>query len=150
MGKPDLHGGIMAFDAATGTLQWSFSAGPYTGPNNWAKGDTEGLRDRLVHDPFHPICLPAHWSAANIDGAGFVYAARSDGFIYGVHGPSSAGPGPVALGAATSLAELAFASTPGLEVREFDADGASLHGAFAFAPGRMAVATCDTLYMFSA
>jgi len=147
MGAQHLHGSIMAFDAATGTPQWHFNAKAYDGPFSMAKGDIEGYGERSRFNKGHEICLPAHWSSANIDGNGFVYAARSDGFVYGVRGPAAAAPLTSA-----ALAQLRpdFESTPGLEVRVFDGQGASLHGAFAFAPGRMAVATCDTLYMFKA
>jgi len=151
MGGSNLHGSIMTFDAATGAPQWRFNAKAYTGPLGAAKGDMEGALERMLFDPFHVACIPAHWSAANIDGDGFVYAARSDGLIYGVRGPTIVGP-PAEFEKATTVASLgpAFASTPGLEVRTFNVDGASLHGAFGFAPGRVGVATCDTLYVFRA
>jgi len=147
MGSPNLHGSIMTFNATTGTPQWRFNAQAYTGPSFMAKGDVEGFSDRHRFDPGHEICLPAHWSAANIAGDGTVYAGRSDGFIYAVHGPTAPMPS-----SESSLGELGvdFESTPGLEVQSWNADGASLHGAFAFAPGIMAFATCDTLYVFRA
>mmetsp|Transcript_10834 Transcript_10834/g.34399 ORF Transcript_10834/g.34399 Transcript_10834/m.34399 type:complete len:490 (+) Transcript_10834:60-1529(+) len=146
-----LHGSIMAFDAATGAPQWRFNTKPYTGFMNMARGDLEGFAMRAKYDHGHEICLPAHWSSANIDGQGFVYAARSDGFVYGVRGLAAhAASEPPTTAAALANLRPDFESTPGLEVRVFDGQGASLHGAFAFAPGRMAVATCDTLYMFKA
>mmetsp|Transcript_4137 Transcript_4137/g.12094 ORF Transcript_4137/g.12094 Transcript_4137/m.12094 type:complete len:476 (-) Transcript_4137:68-1495(-) len=143
MGQPNLHGSIMAFDATTGALEWRFNTKPYTGPFNMARGDVEGYQDRNEYDKDHAICLPAHWSAANIAGDGTVLAARSDGYVYAVRGPALPGP-------AASLAEVGadFESTPGTTARLWDAKGASLHGAFAFAPGTMAVQTCDTLYVF--
>mmetsp|Transcript_17358 Transcript_17358/g.55551 ORF Transcript_17358/g.55551 Transcript_17358/m.55551 type:complete len:485 (+) Transcript_17358:105-1559(+) len=150
MGQPNLHGSVVALDAETGALLWRFNTRPWSGLFNMARGDIEGMAERSAFDGSHTICLPAHWSSANIDGDGFVYAARSDGRIYGVRGPAE----PAAPGAteAASLVEDGkdFESTQGLEVRVFDAQGASLHGAFAFAEGVVAVSTCDTLYMFKA
>jgi len=149
MGRPNLHGSIMAFDTATGKPQWRFNTEAYTGPfpHFWAKGDTEGLEERQKFDSPHAICLPAHWSSANIDGNGFVYAGRSDGYIYGVRAPVDL-PTEDSVSYATIGAD--FASTPGLEVNVWNADGAPLHGAFAFAPGTVAFATCDTLHVFNA
>mmetsp|Transcript_10824 Transcript_10824/g.34347 ORF Transcript_10824/g.34347 Transcript_10824/m.34347 type:complete len:488 (+) Transcript_10824:99-1562(+) len=151
MGSPNLHGSIMAFNAATGAPQWRFNTKPYTGFMNMARGDLEGFAMRAKYDHGHEICLPAHWSSANIDGQGFVYAARSDGFVYGVRGLAAhAASEPPTTAAALANLRPDFESTPGIEVRVFDAQGASLHGAFAFAPGLVAVSTCDTLWVFRA
>lgn len=149
MGSPRLHGSIMAFDAATGAPQWRFNAPPWYGKMNMAKGDLEGMNERRKFNAEHLICLPAHWSSANIAGDGTVFAGRSDGRIYAVApSPASAAVSLASSSSSTSELTADFASTPGLEVQTWDADGAPLHGAFAFAPGVMAFASCDTLYVF--
>jgi len=143
MGQPGLHGSIMAFDAATGAPQWRFNAAAYNGAMNMARGDLAGLGNRSWFNAHHKTCMPPHWSSANIAGDGTVLAGRADGVLYAVKGPSTPQ-------AAVSLADLGadFLSTPGMDVRTWDAQAAAQHGAFGFAPGLMAFATCDTLYVF--
>lgn len=146
MGNKHLHGSIMLFDAATGASKWRWNGEPFE--DVMARGDIKGLPLRLVTQTEHAICLPAHWSSANIDGNGAVVAGRSDGFIYAVQGPPN-----LPQGGATSLAattSVDFASTAGVRVRSWDAKAGFTHGAFAFAPGMVAVSSCDTLYVFRA
>ena len=54
---------------------------PYDDPNGMAAGDLEGMATRMA-EGVQGICLPAHWSAAMIDGGGTVLAGRSDGKLY--------------------------------------------------------------------
>lgn len=144
MGMPELHGSIMTFDAATGAPQWRFNAHPFNTAFKQAVGDVEGYQERRKYNGDHAICLPAHWSSANIAGDGSVYAARADGYLYGVKGPSNES----ALDARPVGLDKDFTSTPGVEVRVHKLGSAVLHGAFAFAPGTFAIATCDSLYVY--
>eukprot|EP00416_Gambierdiscus_australes_P024046 CAMPEP_0171074286 /NCGR_PEP_ID=MMETSP0766_2-20121228/12039_1 /TAXON_ID=439317 /ORGANISM="Gambierdiscus australes, Strain CAWD 149" /LENGTH=491 /DNA_ID=CAMNT_0011531057 /DNA_START=24 /DNA_END=1499 /DNA_ORIENTATION=+ len=151
MGQRLLHGSVMAFSAATGKPQWWYQAPVYHAPpgiyNGMARGDNEGVSERSKYNPAHSICLPAHWSAANVAGDGTVYAARCDGFLYAVRGTNSLGGSVWNADNASSLSTN-FATSPGVLAEVYDAGSASLHGAFAFAPGTMVVSTCDTLHMF--
>uniref|UniRef100_A0A7S1WX76 Uncharacterized protein n=2 Tax=Alexandrium catenella TaxID=2925 RepID=A0A7S1WX76_ALECA len=149
MGSPNLRGSIMAFDVESGALRWAYNTRPFNNPPSYmAKGDTEGYVGRSIHmGKQHNICLPAHWGSANIDGEGYVYAGRCDGYVYAVRAPKDFAA-PMERNVSRLLNN--FTSTPGLSVRSWNADGPSLHGAFAFAPGRVAFATCDTLYAFNA
>merc|ERR550525_1505458 len=72
MGTPTMHGGIMAFDAATGMPQWQYQAPVYNSPPFVlpvlaAYGDYQGIVTRTVLGA-QPICLPAHWSCPTITG----------------------------------------------------------------------------------
>jgi len=147
MGAQTMHGGVMAFDAATGEPQWQYQAPVYRAPFNMAKGDAEGFADRSKFDPSHGICLPAHWSAPTIAGDGKVYIGRSDGFLYTVRGPSNL-DGAIAFARTNLDSDIDFKTTEGVKVETFDGDGASLHGAMAIAPHMAAFSTCDTLYVF--
>jgi outer membrane protein assembly factor BamB len=153
MGTPVMHGGVMAFDAVSGALQWKWQAAPYQHTGNMAMGDLEGAEERAMYDPRHPICLPAHWSAPLIMEDGAVVAGRSDGVLYKLRGPV----GPLAqlwtgIESVTDPSWLStdFTTTLGVAVEDFfNAQGASLHGSLAAAPGLFAYATCtDTLYVF--
>lgn len=141
MGSPNMHGSMLALDAATGGLQWAYQTEPYDHVGHMAVGDLEGMGMRKVFDPRHVICLPAHWSAPSIAGDGTVYVGRSDGKLYAVRGPQ--------VSSSTSKAQWQlgndFKTTPGVEASIVDMGGSSLHGAIAFAPGMMAFSSCDTL-----
>eukprot|EP00440_Ansanella_granifera_P004553 gb/GFBE01004936.1/.p1 GENE.gb/GFBE01004936.1/~~gb/GFBE01004936.1/.p1 ORF type:complete len:485 (+),score=108.58 gb/GFBE01004936.1/:1-1455(+) len=141
MGQPNLHGGVMALDAESGELLWQYQNEPWHGPQ--AKGDIEGALERAAVG-VQTICLPAHWSAATISADGVVFGARSDGRLYAVRGPANTAP----LGQDPASLPVDFATTPGVEAEIFDAGGASLHGATAWAPGQLAVGTCDSLFVF--
>jgi len=145
MGSPVMHGGIMAFDAGSGSLQWKWQAPPFAHLGNMAVGDLEGYFERKIYDPRHPICLPAHWSAPLIMGDGAVLAGRSDGVLYKLRAPPQH-----EADLDTSRLPVVFETSPGVTVEDkFDAQGASLHGALAAAPGMLAFATCtDSLFVF--
>jgi outer membrane protein assembly factor BamB len=155
MGSSVLHGGMMAFDATSGRLQWKWQAEPYSHVlpfMEWmgtqAMGDLEGMHQRSFLDPNHPICLPAHWSAPMIMGDGSVLAGRSDGVLYKLRGPSD--KRLLELSVDTASLPTAFKTSPGVILEDsFNAEGASLHGAFAVAPGILAYSTCtDRLFVF--
>jgi outer membrane protein assembly factor BamB len=153
MGTDTMHGGVMAFDAVSGALQWKWQAPVYQHVGNMAMGDVEGQPERLIFDPRHSICLPAHWSAPLITDDGAVLVGRSDGVLYKIRGPV----GPLAqlwtgIDSLTDLSWLTtdFVTTLGVTVEDqFNSQGSALHGALASAPGLFAYATCtDTLYVF--
>mmetsp|Transcript_72471 Transcript_72471/g.167887 ORF Transcript_72471/g.167887 Transcript_72471/m.167887 type:complete len:471 (+) Transcript_72471:78-1490(+) len=140
-GAPVMHGSLMALDAATGDELWRFQAPPFSNIEGLARGDVEGYDVRAASkDPYVlPICAPAHWGAPIITGDGTVYAIRMDGLLYAVRAPT------VSEAPATGID---FHSSSGVEVETFDALGCALHGSFAFAPGTMALQTCDSLWVF--
>ncbi|OLP92606.1 hypothetical protein AK812_SmicGene25576 [Symbiodinium microadriaticum] len=80
VGQPDLDASILALNAETGEDIWNVVLTGYTGPAPFfqAAGDTEGILPRLI-DGIQPLCLPAHFSAPNIDKNGVVYVGRCDG-----------------------------------------------------------------------
>lgn len=146
MGALVHHGSILAFDAGTGAPRWQYAAPPYSSNYSMAMGDLRGYQERSVFDPKHAICQPAHWSAPTITGDGAVLAGRCDGKLYQVRGPA---PGPVGAAPALEPAASGELASSGVSVDTFDAEGASLHGAMALAPGLFAFAACtDTLYVF--
>mmetsp|Transcript_89809 Transcript_89809/g.199545 ORF Transcript_89809/g.199545 Transcript_89809/m.199545 type:complete len:486 (+) Transcript_89809:44-1501(+) len=155
MGTRTMHGGIMAFDAFTGMPQWQFQAPvyhspPFVDPVMAAYGDYQGVTERAAAG-VQPICLPAHWSCPTITGDGAVLAGRSDGNLYAIRGPAARTDGRLpnlAHVRSTALLGIDYATSDGVEAEIFEAKGASLHGASAFAPGMMAFSTCDTLYVF--
>lgn len=138
MGKENLHGEILALDAATGATLWSHPVTPYSGPEGQAAGDFEGFETR-AKDNLQPICLPAHWSAPIIDGNGMVVVGRSDGKMYKVYGPQSSFKGTLSSNMSVSNGTVAEVVPMG---------SAFLHGALAAAPGMFAISSCDTLYVF--
>merc|ERR1719265_1313203 len=127
-----MHGGIMAFEAATGKPQWLFQGKLWHGI--MARNDFKGV-----------ACLPAHWSAPVITANGKVLAERVDGFLYSVQDTLQGHREPMDL---AELKDMDYNTTPGVTVEVFDADRSSLHGALAFAPGTMAFTTCDSLFVF--
>lgn len=137
-------GGIMAFDAASGELQFKWQA-PVIGRDD-VVGDAEGLATRLVTDPLHIFCLPPQWSAPTMAADGAVYIGRADGFLYVLRAPArSQFEAP---GVATERLPINFDSTPGVDVERFDLGAGFTHGGTAWAPGMMAIATCDTLFVY--
>jgi len=151
MGSPQMHGGIMAFDASTGAPQWAYQAPVHHAPLGVlpllaAYGDNQGILQRNGG-----ICLPAHWSCPTISGDGRVFAGRSDGKLYIIQGPSAGNDGrlPRLIHTNSTLSlGIDYITSAGVQADFSEAKGASLHGAAAFAQGTMAFATCDTLYVF--
>lgn len=142
VGQPDLDASILALNAETGEDIWNVVLTGYTGPAPFfqAAGDTEGILPRLI-DGIQPLCLPAHFSAPNIDRNGVVYVGRCDGNLYVIYGPQSVvrdvQPGMLVDNASGMVGEM------------FNLGSAPLHGAMGFAPGMFAYSTCDTLHVFN-
>ena len=154
MGTPTMHGGIMAFQASTGMPRWQYQAPVYHSPPGVvpllaAYGDYQGVLSRMAHH-VQGICLPAHWSCPTISGDGTIFAGRSDGKLYMVNGPSADDLSKLPQINSTLPLGIDYPTSNGVTASVFDARGASLHGAAAFAPGMMAFGTCDSLYVFKA
>eukprot|EP00747_Dinoflagellata_sp_TGD_P141010 gnl/TRDRNA2_/TRDRNA2_176078_c0_seq1.p1 gnl/TRDRNA2_/TRDRNA2_176078_c0~~gnl/TRDRNA2_/TRDRNA2_176078_c0_seq1.p1 ORF type:complete len:536 (-),score=62.50 gnl/TRDRNA2_/TRDRNA2_176078_c0_seq1:76-1683(-) len=130
---PDLRASIMAFDTQKGELQWSHDVKEYGGIAS--AGDEEGLLDRLAataangqdgingHQFVAPFCLPAHWSSPTISGDGTVYVGRVNGDLY--------------------------AYNPKTGEQRYHTGTGPLHSGVTFAPGMMAYADCDSLYVWN-
>ena len=126
LGHPLIPASIVSLDAASGDKQWELPIKPYGRES--AIGDEEGVLIRLKYDRRRPVCAPPQWSAPVISGDGVVHIGRADGHLYAISPPSSTNSLP--------------------NVRKFDAGSAFLHPGTAWAPGLMAVTTCDTLHVF--
>jgi len=120
-GLPDRTAAIRAFDAHTGVPQWSTELPPYG--RLAARGDEEGYleRQQLKH---RNQCLPAQFGAPTISADGTIYVGRADGLLYAVE----SGTG---------------------RFRTFDAKAGFLHPGTSWAPGMMAVTTCDGLFVWN-
>mmetsp|Transcript_117215 Transcript_117215/g.364991 ORF Transcript_117215/g.364991 Transcript_117215/m.364991 type:complete len:499 (+) Transcript_117215:75-1571(+) len=123
-----VHTEVIAFDTATGETRWSFRT------PDWqrfaAKGDEEGFLPRVLSGA-SPICLPTTWGTATLSGDGTLYVGHVSGLLY-------------ALGDFNGDGRI----DPEKEVSTFDMDAAPLPNSPAFAPGMMAVASCDTMFVF--
>jgi len=112
---------INAYDTRTGEPRWSTELPPYG--RLAARGDEEGflVRRSLGH---RDQCLPAQFGAPTISADGTIYVGRADGFLY-------------AVGSGTG------------KFSTFDAEAGFLHPGTSWAPGMMAVTTCDGLYVWN-
>lgn len=120
--------GVLAFDAATGEQLWRFEAPPWFGP---AAGDAEGeaIRRSLKH---RHACVPASWSSPTFAADGTVYVGHESGLLYALR--DADGDGVVG---------------GNEEVSSFDTRAGFLHSGTSFAPGMMAIASCDSLFVFN-
>jgi len=119
---------IIAFDTKTGATRWNYRT------PDWqrlaAKGDEEGYLERASHQR-SPICLPTTWGTPTMSGDDTVYVGHVSGILYAVKDHN--GDDYI---------------DPETEVSSFDMDAAPLPNNPAWAPGMMAVASCDTLFVF--
>jgi len=122
-GIPDKRATVMAFDAKTGEPSWSKDLPPYG--RMAAAGDEEGYLERqgLHH---RDQCLPAQFGAPTISGDGTFYVGRADGNLYAVR-PDGNG---------------------GAVVSTFQTGAGFLHPGTSWAPGMMAVTSCDGLFVW--
>jgi len=116
---------VLSLDAATGRVLWRYEAEPYD--RRAPMGDEEGFLERMRLTPARSICLPAMWGSPTIAGDGTVYVGRSDGRLYAVRGDAASGRA---------------------EATTFFTGAGALHPGAALAPGLMAFATCDSLFVF--
>jgi len=115
---------VLAYDAESGELQWHWK-GPVNDRPPWA-GDLDGLRVRLMSGMKRQMCAPNTWGAPTIDASGRVFVGNQNGRFYGIQD----------LGGGR------------LEVDAFDAHSAFSSPGASFAPGLLAVASCDQLLVF--
>lgn len=118
---------IHTFDAETGQPQWVW-AGPEN-PNPYCAGDWEAWPTRKLLG-IRSACLPMSWSAPTIDAVGAIFVGNQDGQFYRIQ--DSNGDGFI----------------EELEVSSYDAAAAFSPAGSAHAPGMVAVASCDGLYVF--
>jgi len=121
--------GIWAYDAQTGAKQWSFIGPSQKKPDQAA--NKEGIFQRVLNGATTGY-VTNPWSAAIIDSQGTVYAGHEDGLFFAISDKNGDG---IVHGAD--------------EVSTFDT-GAAFVGSSspAIAPGMLAVASCDTLFVF--
>jgi len=119
-GLPEITAAVAAFSAQTGLPLWSTSLPPYG--RYAAAGDEEGVlvRRALGH---RDQCLPAQFNAPTLSADGTIYVGRADGKLY-------------AVGQGTGT----FST--------FAAGAGFLHPGTAWAPGMMAVSSCDGLFVW--
>merc|ERR1712190_633047 len=91
------------------------------------RGDKEGYSTR-TRLRMRGHCLPASWGSPSIGGDGVVYANFQSGWLYAIKDVNGDG--------------IIDNET---EVVAFETEAAS-QGGISFAPGMMAVTTCDSLY----
>jgi len=119
---------VYAYDADTGKVQWVFNGPKQKGLLQ--AGDFEGLSVRLASN--RPVCLPNGWSAPAIDGKGTVFVGNEEGNFYALRDTDGDGrvSGPQEVSSFDTLAAFSGSASPSL------------------APGMIAVASCDTLFVF--
>jgi len=131
VGQQCVKGGITdvhAYDAATGEHQWVFN-GP-TQDTTWQAGEMEGSSARMMAG-IRAITLPNPWSAPTVAN-GNVYVGNEMGPLYALR--DADGDGHIAGEA---------------EVSRFDTSACFTGSSSpAHAPGLMAAASIDTLYVF--
>eukprot|EP00413_Alexandrium_margalefii_P001577 CAMPEP_0204523412 /NCGR_PEP_ID=MMETSP0661-20131031/6825_1 /ASSEMBLY_ACC=CAM_ASM_000606 /TAXON_ID=109239 /ORGANISM="Alexandrium margalefi, Strain AMGDE01CS-322" /LENGTH=483 /DNA_ID=CAMNT_0051529111 /DNA_START=52 /DNA_END=1503 /DNA_ORIENTATION=+ len=119
-GLPEVTAAVKAFDTRSGQPQWTTELPPYGRLS--ARGDEEGLPARQKLG-IRTICLPAQFGSPTISRDGTVYVGRADGRLYAVE----SGTG---------------------RYRTFDTGAGFLHPGTSWAPGMMAVASCDGLFVW--
>jgi len=122
-------GGVTAFEPETGKVIWEWQAPDWWWPE--VKGDDVGMADRMswvMRGKLYgqPVCIPNPWSSPTVDADGTAYLGFQDGILYALR--ERGGKGEVSD---------SFETTAG-----FSHPGASM------APGMLAIANCDTLYVF--
>jgi len=120
LAMPRVRTALMAFDPDTGDLQWRHEFPSYG--RVAAAGDEEGHLERasLGH---RSVCMPPGLTSPTIDPKGKVWFGRLDGKLY--------------------------AYDPKVQkIDRYDTESAGLPPGVSFAPGMMAYATCDTLFVF--
>ncbi|CAJ1447357.1 unnamed protein product [Effrenium voratum] len=120
---------VYAYDADTGRLRWVFNGPTQTGMLQAA--DFEGALTRTLSG-VRGLCLPNGWSAPSISADGTVYVGNEEGPFFALRDADSDGR---VIGDD--------------EVSSYYTDAAfSGSSSAAIAPGMVAVASCDSLFVF--
>jgi len=124
--EPRLHE-VWVFDAETGDLQWRWE-GPVQYRMN-ANGDEEAFLDRSSRG-VRTVCWPTPWSAARIGSDGTIYIGNENGHFFAIR--DSNGDNRIDAG----------------EVSSFDTGTNFPSCGSAHAPGMIAAANCDSVYVW--
>jgi len=118
---------VLVFSARTGeqTLKWDGGRLRHI----MCAGDLAGMDARALYKA-RPACYPGPWSSPMIDAAGTIYVGNHDGTLYAINDANHNG------------------RIAANEVSEFDTQAAFNGPAISHAPGMMAVASCDGLFVF--
>jgi len=120
---------IHAFNAATGSPEWSWAPAPWE--KNHVASDKKRFQEWKKGRTSKGLCLPNPWASPTVDVAGALYAGYQDGKIYRIR--DSDGDGKI---------------QSETEVSSFNAGAAFGHPGASIAPGMLAIASCDTLFVF--
>lgn len=112
---------IRAFDAKTGEPVWEYT------PPTWNSDFVAGDFKRALHKT---ICLPNPYGSPSVDARGTVYTGHLNGKIYAIRDDNGDG-----------IIQEA-------EVSSYNTEAGFSHGGAALAPGMLAIASCDGLYVF--
>ena len=120
---------VHVYDAETGGLQWIFHGPTQTGLLQ--AGDAEGILGRIARG-VRSMCLPNGWSAPTIDSQGTVFVGNEEGNFYALRDLDGDGVtfGDEEVALYDTKASFSGSSSP------------------AIAPGILAIASCDTLFVF--
>ncbi|CAE6958289.1 bamB [Symbiodinium natans] len=120
---------VHVYNADTGDLRWVFHGPAQAGP--YQAGDLEGM-DIRRSSGVRPTCLPNGWSAPTIDAEGTVFVGHEDGNFYALRDMDGDGTifGDDESQIYDTKAAFAGSSSP------------------AVAPGILAIASCDSLFVF--
>eukprot|EP00415_Alexandrium_ostenfeldii_P002230 UN2230 len=118
---------VQVLDAATGELRWRYEFPVWN--SHHVMGDAEGFFGRLWNG-VQPVCLPNGWGSPSVDASGRIFLGHQNGHIYSFHDAN--GDGRIS----------------DTEVSVFSMGASSTHYGAAYAPGMMAWASCDSVFVF--
>ncbi|CAE7947857.1 egl-9 [Symbiodinium sp. KB8] len=121
---------VQVHDADTGILRWVFHGPMQMGPVQ--AGDLEGMAIRQAKLPERTMCLPNGWSAPTIDAQGTVFVGNEEGMLFSLRDMDGDGTifGDEEVSGYDTKAAFSGSSSP------------------AIAPGFLAAASCDSLFVF--
>lgn len=111
---------VWGLDAETGAVLWKWAPGP------WTRGVFRSELERMSTNG--GMCIPNPVGNPTLDADGNFYIGMLDGFIYHLRGD---------------------ADGPGVHVAsKYDAEAAFSNGGVSMAPDTMAIASCDSIFVF--
>mmetsp|Transcript_112950 Transcript_112950/g.319587 ORF Transcript_112950/g.319587 Transcript_112950/m.319587 type:complete len:510 (+) Transcript_112950:59-1588(+) len=120
--------GVFGLDVDTGEELWRWDPPVWRRPA--VAGDDEGLLHRISSGHGGVFCIPNPFASPTMDATGAVYLGYQDGHLYILKDANADGV------------------IDGTEVSSFYTGSGFSHPGPAIAPGILAVAGCDTLYVF--